>query len=227
MDGLRHFMQVFFDPVIIKKYWPQILDGLWVTLGLAVAIVVCGLVMGLLLACIRSAGIRPISLLIVVFADIWRALPPLVVVLIFYFGLPSVGVTLTAWMVLFLVLSLVLAAFAEEIFWAGIRAVEPGQWEAARATGMRSLTVLIWVVLPQAMRMSIPSLTNRSIAITKMTALGTVIGVPEILYQASSAQSFSGSATPLTLGALAYVVLFLPFVVMGRWLESSVNWRRR
>tara|TARA_R110000751_G_scaffold221868_2_gene324232 strand:+ start:2925 stop:3614 length:690 start_codon:yes stop_codon:yes gene_type:complete len=227
MDELQHFLQVFFDPVIMKKYWPAILDGLWVTLGLSVAVVICGVLLGLVLACLRSAGIRILNLFIVAFADIWRALPPLVVILIFYFGFPGIGITFSAWMVLFLVLSLVLAAFAEEIFWAGIRSVDIGQWEAAHASGMRSLTVLVWIVLPQAMRMAMPSLTNRSIAITKMTALGTIIGVPEILYQASSAQSFSGSATPLSLGALAYVLLFLPFVILGRWLESRMNWRRR
>ncbi|WP_110687127.1 amino acid ABC transporter permease [Salinicola aestuarinus] len=226
MDGLQHFLQVFFDPVIISHYWPAIVGGLWVTLGLAVAIVIAGILSGLLLACLRCAGIRWLNGLIIAFADIWRALPPLVVILILYFGLPGVGITFSAWMVLFLTLSLVLAAFSEEIFWAGIRAVDRGQWEAARACGMRSITVLIWIVLPQAMRMAMPSLTNRSIAITKMTALGTVIGVPEILYQASSAQSFSGSATPLTMGALAYIAMFLPFVILGRWLESRMNWRR-
>ncbi|KAA0019048.1 amino acid ABC transporter permease [Salinicola corii] len=226
MGGVQQFSQVFLDPAIINQYWPAIAGGLRVTLGLAAAIVVVGISAGLLLACLRCAGIRSLNALIIAFADIWRALPPLVVILIFYFGLPGIGITFSAWMVLFLTLSLVLAAFSEEIFWAGIRAVDRGQWEAASASGMRAITVLIWIVLPQAMRMSMPSLTNRAIAITKMTALGTVIGVPEILYQASSAQSFSGSATPLTMGALAYVALFLPFVILGRWLESRMNWRR-
>ena len=74
--------------------------------------------------------------------------------------------------------------------------------------------------MPQAVRMVIPPLTNRAIAITKMTALGLVIGVPDILGQASAAQSFSANASPLTLAALAYVVLFLPFVIASRWLEA-------
>jgi len=78
-------------------------------------------------------------------------------------------------------------------------------------------------VLPQAVRMVIPPLTNRAIAITKMTALGMVIGVPDILGQATTAQSFSANASPLTLAALAYVALFLPFVVASRWLESRFS----
>ena len=69
-------------------------------------------------------------------------------------------------------------------------------------------------------------LTNRAIAVTKMTALGSVIGVPDILNQATTAQSFSGNASPLTLAALAYVALFLPFVLLARWLETRFAWKR-
>ena len=155
-----------------------------------------------------------------IFADVFRALPPLVLILLIFFGLPNVGVVLSAPIVLFLVLSLVLGAFAEEIVWAGITATPKGQWEAARSTGLSHTQALIWVVLPQAIRMVIPPLTNRAIAITKMTALGMVIGVPDILGQATTAQSFSANASPLTLAAIAYVILFLPFVMASRWLEA-------
>lgn len=227
MDAIERFLKVFADPVVMARYWPSILEGMWLTLTLAVAIVVSGIVLGLVLACLRSARIRALNALIIVFADVWRALPPLVIILILYFGLPGMGISFSAVMVLYMVLVLVLAAFAEEIFWAAIAAIDSGQWEAARASGLRALPILAWVILPQAIRMAMPSLTNRAIAITKMTALGTVIGVPEILNQASSAQSFSGSATPLTLGAIAYLMIFLPFVVLARYLESRLNWRRR
>src|SRR3546814_18877007 len=104
--------------------------------------------------------------------------------------------------VLWLWLSMVLAALSEEIFGSGIRAIRRGQWEAARSTGVGFVQTLAWVILPQAVRMTVPPLTNRTIAITKNTALGAVIGVPEILMQAQTAQSFSGNATPLLLGAI-------------------------
>ena len=123
-------------------------------------------------------------------------------------------------------LPLVLAAFAEEIFWAGILSVPKGQWEAARSTGFNFLGTLANIVLPQAVRLTVPPITNRTVAITKNTALGTVIGVPEILNQATSAQSFSGNATPLMLGAIAYVILFIPVVALGRFLETRFAWRR-
>ena len=123
-------------------------------------------------------------------------------------------------------LALVLAAFAEEIFWAGILSIPKGQWEAARSTGLSFLETLNYVILPQAIRLTIPPLTNRTIAITKNTALGTVIGVAEILNQATTAQSFSGNATPLMMGAIAYLILFVPVVALGRFLETRFAWRR-
>jgi polar amino acid transport system permease protein len=163
---------------------------------------------------------------LVVFVDVARALPPLVLVLIVYFGLPNVGILLPSYAVLWLVLSLVLAAVAEEIFWAGILSVRKGQWEAARSTGLGYAQTLFHVVLPQAVRLTVPPLTNRTIAITKNTALGMVIGVPEILNQATTAQSFSFNATPLMMGAIAYLVLFVPVVIAGRWIEARFAWRR-
>jgi polar amino acid transport system permease protein len=217
MSGFR---DAFLNGEVIARYAPDILAGVGVTIALSLAIVVTGLAGGTALACLRAWRLPGVTLLIVVFADVFRALPPLVLILLGFFGLPNVGVTLSAPAILFAVLALVLAAFAEEIVWAGITATPRGQWEAARSTGLSFGRTLAWVVLPQALRMTIPPLTNRAIAITKMTALGMVIGVPDILGAATTAQSFSANASPLTLAAVAYVLLFLPLVVASRWLES-------
>jgi polar amino acid transport system permease protein len=226
MEGWSRFLDAFFKPELIERYFPAIMKGVVVTIEIAAAVVVSGLALGLLLAILRSFRVWPLSALIVVFADVLRALPPLVLVLLIYFGLPNVGINLPSFMVLWLVLALVLAAFAEEIFWAGILSVPKGQWEAARSTGLSFLATMTYVVLPQALRLTVPPITNRTVAITKNTALGTVIGVGEILNQATTAQSFSGNATPLMMGAIAYVILFIPVVVLGRFVETRFVWRR-
>ena len=220
------FIDTFFRPDLIREFWPAIARGVVVTVEVAALVVVTGIVLGLLLATIRSYRIGAVNALIVIFVDVMRALPPLVLILLFFFGLPSLGLTLSGFVVLWLVLSLVLAAFAEEIFWAGILSVRKGQWEAARSSGLGFTQVLAYVIVPQAVRMTVAPLTNRTIAIAKNTALGTVIGVAEILNEASTLQSFSGSATPLMMGAIAYVVLFVPVVVAGRWIETRFAWRR-
>src|ERR1051326_2685019 len=226
MDAWARFLDTFFQLRAIERYLPAILGGMAVTVEIAGAVVVTGILLGLSLAVVRTFRIAPLSALIVIFVDAFRALPPLVMLLLVYFGLPNVGVFLPSFAVLWLVLSFVLAAFAEEIFWAGILSIPKGQWEAARSTGIGFLTTLAYIVLPQAVRLTVAPITNRTLAITKNTALGTVIGVSEILNQATTAQSFSGNATPLTMGAIAYVILFIPVVVLGRWLETRFRWRR-
>lgn len=226
MDAWSRFLETFFKRALIEQYSPFILKGVLVTVEIALAVVVTGLALGLVLAMVRSRRVRVVNFCIVVFVDMFRALPPLVLVLIVFFGLPSVGISLPSFAVLWLVLSLVLAAFAEEIFWAGILSVPKGQWEAARSTGLGPLGTLLYIVLPQAIRLTVPPITNRTVAITKNTALGSVIGVPEILNQAATATSFSANATPLMMGAIAYIVLFVPVVALGRWLETRFAWRR-
>ncbi len=224
---MDRFLETFFNPVVMAQYTPDIIAGIWVTLTIAAAVIVAGIAAGLALACLRSYGIRALNFLIICYADIFRALPPLVVILILYFGFPSIGIQLSGPMVLFIVLAATLAAFAEEIFWAGFSSVEKGQWEAGIATGLGFTRTLAYVALPQAVRLALPPLVNRVLAITKMTALGSAIGVSEILSSATTAQSFSGSATPLTMSVVAYLVIFLPMVVIARWLESRTAWKKR
>lgn len=223
---MSRFLDTFFNPTVFDRYLPAILQGMVVTVEVAVVVVITGILLGLALAIVRSFRVRIINALIVVFVDMFRALPPMVLLLLVYFGLPNVGINVPSFAVLWLVLALVLAAFAEEIFWAGILSIPKGQWEAARSTGLSFLATLAYVVLPQAIRLAVPPLTNRTIAITKNTALGTVIGVAEILNQATAAQSFSGNATPLMMGAIAYLILFVPVVALGRFLETRFAWRR-
>ena len=226
MTNWDRFLDSFFNARVAAQYLPKIVEGFWLTIGLALLIVATGLAAGLLLAVLRSLGIRPLNWLIVFVVDLFRALPPLVIIALLFFSLPAAGLSLSGFASAWLALSLVLMAFAEEIFWAGITAVPKGQWEAARSTGLTFLQTLRHVVLPQAVRLTIPPLTNRTIAITKGTALASVVAVQEILGAAQSGVSFSFNPTPMTLGAAAYLVLFLPVVVLGRWIETRFAWKR-
>jgi polar amino acid transport system permease protein len=196
------------------------------TMGLGLCVIATGLVLGLGLAVLRIQHVKLINGFIIAFADIFRALPPLVVIILLFFAFPYIELSMSAFTATWLALSLVLAAFTEEIFWAGMLAIPKGQWEAARSTGMGSWGTLVHVILPQALRMTVPPLTNRTIAITKGTALGSVVALHELLNVSSSASSEAGNATPLVMGAVAYLILFIPFVVLGRWVETRFAWKR-
>ena len=221
MGGGERFAETFLNAKVMDRYWPDIVAGLGTTIELAALIVASGLAAGLALAVLRSFGIRVVNWAIVFVVDLFRALPPLVIIVLIYFGLPSIDIAPSGFISTWLSLALVLMAFSEEIFWAGITAIPRGQWEAARSTGLGFGETLAHVILPQALRITIPPLTNRTIAITKGTALGSVVAVTEILGQASSAVSNSYNPSPLTLGAAAYLVLFLPVVIFGRWVERK------
>jgi polar amino acid transport system permease protein len=216
----------FFNAEVAREHWPDIVKGFWITVQLGLSVIVSGLALGLALAMVRSFQVKAVNFFVVVYADMLRALPPLVVIIIFFFAFPYAGMPMSAFTATWLALTLVLGAFSEEIFWAGIVSIHRGQWEAARSTGMTAFQALVHVILPQAVRITIPPLTNRTIAITKGTALGSVVALSEILGTASSAASNSGNPTPLTLGALAYLVLFIPFVMLGRWIETRYAWKR-
>jgi polar amino acid transport system permease protein len=221
MQGLG---ETFFNLQVIEKYLPALLSGFRVTLALAGAVVTLGILVGLALAMVRAFRFRVVNWLIVAFVDLFRTLPQLVVLVFAYFGLPYAGITISAFMAATLGLGLILAAFAEEAFWAAITAIPRGQWEAARSTGLSFAQSLGSVVMPQAVRIAIPLLTNRTIAITKGTALASVIAVPEILDKAQSAMSLSSNASPLIVGAALYLAIFAPFVVFSRWLERRFGW---
>jgi polar amino acid transport system permease protein len=226
MSNWQRFLETFFNAKVMVKYWPDIAYGMLITVELALLVVLTGLAAGLFLALVRSLAIRPLNWLIIFVVDLFRALPPLVIIVLIYFGFPSIDMTPSGFVSTWMSLALVLMAFSEEIFWAGITSVHKGQWEASRSTGLSFGQTLVSVVLPQALRLTIPPLTNRTIAITKGTALGSVVAVNEILGQASSAVSNSYNPSPLILGAAAYLVLFLPVVVLGRWIEKKWSWKR-
>jgi polar amino acid transport system permease protein len=223
MSGL---VDTFFNLEIMARYAPKIIEGMGITVLLAAAVVVTGLVLGFVLAVLRALRFRLLNALIVLFADVFRAIPALVILIIIYFALPTVGIKFSGFASAWIGLSLVLAAFAEEIVWAGILSVPRGQWEAARSTGLSFGQCMRYVILPQALRLTVAPLTSRAIVITKNTALASVVAVGEILYQAQAAYSFSYNPSPLTLGAIAYLILFVPLVWFGRWVESRFAWKR-
>ena len=215
MDRLLHY---YFNLDYMAKSFPALLAGLGVTVEIAAWTIVGGLTLGLSLAMLRAFRFGPLNVLIVCFVDVFRAIPPLVVIFLFYFALPYAGVNLDPFWCATLTLILNLAAVSEEIFWAGIVSVHRGQWEAGRSTGLPFGLTLLFVIMPQAVRLVIPPLTNKTISITKMTALASVVAVPELLNQASTEQGIYANPTPLMLAALMFLALFLPLVLASRWV---------
>jgi polar amino acid transport system permease protein len=204
---------------ILARYYPAILDGFAVTCVVAILVVIVGIGFGLLLAVVRALGYRPVNMLITAWIDFFRTMPQLVVIVIVYFALPYGDIVLSPFAATVLSLGAVLSAFAAEIFTAALQSVPRGQRDAARALGLSFGKTLFLVLLPQAIRLAIPLLTNRTIAIIKGTALGTAVSLPETLGAAQSAMAIAANPSPLSLAAALYLVLFIPLVIASRFIE--------
>lgn len=226
MEWIDRLVFTFFNADVAARYLPDIVKGMGVTVVLGLCVVATGLVLGLLLAVLRTLHRPWLTLPIEAFADILRALPPLVVIIVLFFAFPYIELSMSSFTATWIALSLVLAAYAEESIWGGLLALPRGQSEAARSTGMSWWRTIRFVLLPQALRIAVPALTNRVISITKNTALGSVVALNEVLNNAQSASSNAGNPTPLTLGAAAYLIIFLPVVLGARWLETRWRWKR-
>lgn len=211
----------FFNLSVMAKAWPTVLQGFGLTVLVSILVIALGLGLGLGLAVLRSMRLRVADVCIVAYVDLFRTLPQLVIIIVLYFGMPYIGLTLSPFVTTVLALGAVLSAFASEIFWSAMQAVPRGQGDAAKALGFGPMRSLFRIILPQAWRLAIPMLTNRAISISKGTALGTAVSLPETLGQAQSFMSLVANPSPLTLAAAFYLSLFLPLVVASRWIEHA------
>ncbi len=216
---MQRLFDTFGNGPVLLAHGPAILRGLWVTVQVAASTVLLGVGLGFVLGLLRCLRWRMLDLLIVIWIDLFRSLPQLVVIIVAYFALPYAGLTLSPFQATVLALGCVLSAFAAEIVWAAVQAVPAGQWDAACSLGLRPVRTLRSVIVPQAVRLATPLLTNRAIAVAKGTALGAAIALPELLSDAQSATAIAANPSPLTLAGALYVMLFLPLVVVSRWLE--------
>jgi len=211
----------FFNVPVLIRTFPLLMQGLWVTLQIGVVSIVAGLVLGLGLALVRIYGPVWSQLLARAYINFMRSIPLLVLLIIIYYALPFLGIRLSPFLSAVSALSLVSAAYTAEIFRAGIEAVPKGQFEASSALGLSYRHMMVDVVLPQAIRIVIPPLTNNCINVMKDTALASVVAMPDLLKQATQAQALAANPSPLIGAAIIYVAFLLPLVAAVSRLERS------
>ncbi len=163
---------------------PRLLEGAVVTLELTVCSISLGFILGIALALGRLYGNRPISLLCTGYIEFFRGTPLLVQLLILYYGLPPYGIRLSSFVAGILGLGLNSAAYQAEYFRGAIQSVSQGEIMAARAIGMSRFKAIMNIVLPQMLRIVIPSWSNELIYTLKYSSVAYMIGVPELMAQA-------------------------------------------
>ena len=212
MDAL---LDQFFNVQIMVRAWPIVWRGLLTTLLICAVVIPLGLVGGLAVALLAGTRRPALRIAVATFVDFFRAVPPLVLLIFIYSGLPFAAVALA-----FLLNS---ASYYGEIYRAGIESVGRGQWEAARSTGLGALQAMAYVIVPQAVRNVLPDLISNTVEVVKLTSLASVVALPELLYAADMARSVTYNASPIVLAAAIYLVILWPVVRLVSRLEHRVG----
>lgn len=217
----------FLNAEVMRRSMPMLMQGLWITLQLGLASIVAGLALGLGLAMVRLYAAPPLRVLARIYIDVFRSIPLLVLLIVVYYALPFVGLRLSPFASAMSALTLVSGAYTAEIFRAGIEAIPKGQFEASAALGLSPAQTMLDVILPQAVKIVIPPLTNNSINVVKDTALASVVAMPDLLKQATQAQALAANPTPLIVAAVIYVAFLWPLVAAVSRMERRFAARRR
>lgn len=205
-------LDTFFNINVIAAAIPLLLRGLAMTLLLSLIVVPVGLIGGFALAVLSTLPSRALRGLLVVYVDIFRAFPPLVLLIFIYFGLPFLGVDLPSIVAVAIAFLLNTSSYYGEILRAGIESIGHGQRDAARSTGLSAGQTMAFVILPQAVRAVIPDLIGNTLEVVKLTSIASVVALPELLYAARSAQALTYNPSPIIAAAVLYLILLWPMV---------------
>ena len=221
----KHVVDMTESVAAIKEALPYLLHGSVVTMGLVCGAMILGLTLGIFLAVGQVYGGAVLRSVIGVYVWFFRGVPLLVLLFLFYFGLFSLlNINLSAFTVAAIVLGLISSAYQSQIFRGAIVSLPEGQFKAARALGMSDRKSIFYIVLPQALRLSIPAWSNEYSIVLKDSAVAYALGVMEIMARAHFVASRTYEHFPLyfTAGAIFLVLTYLGTKGLGI-LEKRVS----
>ena len=228
---MGEFLHTFFSPLDFLRAVPQVWDGFQTNIKLMVVAEALVLVFALLIAIVRGLPGRaaaPLRVVGVVYTDIFRGVPLVLVLLIVIGGLPALNAGFISDLSLFssgvLAITLVYTAYVTEVYRAGIESVHPSQRMAARSLGLSYMQAMRFVVLPQAIRRVIPPLLNDFIGLQKDTALISVIGLTEAAAQAGFYATDYFNYAGFTVAAVFFIILTIP---LARFTDHIIRQRER
>ncbi len=225
-SGWPDVRETFFSAESFRTTFPDILRGFWLDIKMFMAVEVIVLIVGLLIAVVRTSrnpALFPIRLLAAAYCDFFRGVPVILLVYLVGFGLPALnlsGIPSDPIILACLALSLAYSAYVAEVYRAGIKSIHPSQVDAALATGLTRIQTLRHVVLPQAIRRVRPPLLNDFISLQKDVALVAMLGIAEAFRIAQIEALSSFNYTPLLAAASLYLLVTIP---MARLLDRITD----
>ena len=205
--------------ILSSSTLPMLVALAKVTIPLTLISFACGLTIAIVTAIARLSGVKILRLIFGAYVWIFRGTPLLVQLFIVFYGLPAVGVTLETWTAAVIAFSLNVGAYASESVRASILSVPRGQWEAAMSLGMTQAQILRRIIAPQAVRISLPPLSNTFIGLVKDTSLAASITMVDMFMVAQriAARTFE----PLLLYVLA-ALIYLAVCTALTWLQAKL-----
>ncbi|GAA4749059.1 amino acid ABC transporter permease [Nocardioides endophyticus] len=223
----------FFDWQIAKDTFPDILDGFWLNVKLFMICEVFILVLGLAVALARvsrSPWLTPVRIVAILYTDLFRGVPTVLLVLLLGFGVPALqlqGLTNDRYFWAGVALVLSYGAYVAEVFRSGIDSIHPSQIASAQALGLSRPQALRHVVVPQAVRRVVPPLLNDFISLQKDTALISVVGVFDAVFTARDSTGYLFNYTPYVVVAVMFIVITIPLARFTDWLGRRMMRRER
>jgi ectoine/hydroxyectoine ABC transporter permease protein EhuD len=218
------------DWALVRESLPALLEGLKITVELTLIVIVISLILGIFVALGRLSKNRVLRTVTGFYVDFMRATPLLLQLIYIYFVLPTVGIRLDPFVAAVVGLSLNYAAYLSEVYRSGIQAIPRGQLDAAAALGMSPSLSMRRIVLPQAIRIVIPTLGNYFVALFKDTSLASALTLQELLF--SGQIIISRTYDYFTIYSMVLFLYFLvgyPALIFVRYLEKRTRsgYRRR
>jgi amine acid ABC transporter, permease protein, 3-TM region, His/Glu/Gln/Arg/opine family len=225
--------QTFLDPPVIIANFGYLLGGFWLNVSLFLVAEVVILIWSTIVAAIRELPGKewgPLRSMAVIYSDVFRGMPVLLVLLIVGLGLKRTGLpvfsSLTDFQAALIALTLSYGAYMSEVIRAGLHSVHWSQAAAARSLGLSYFDAFRLVVLPQAVRTVIPPLLNGFISLQKDTALVSVLGLLDGVNRAQAVSSYSASLAPYAGIAVCYIVITIPLTRLTDYLEAKNRKKR-
>ena len=208
---------------VLPKYYTTYIDATVTTLKVSLIALLIGLLLGIVICLAKISTIKVLNVLATIYVEVIRNTPILVQIMIIYFALPEVGISFTPFMSAIIALSINSGAYVSEIFRSGILAIDKGQMEAGRSLGLSYFQTMKFIILPQALKNSLPALGNEFISLVKESSIVYFVGVADIMFAANTVKNATYETFgPYLIAAAIYFIITSVLSFLVKRLEKKL-----
>lgn len=208
----------------ILEILPSLLNGSLVTLQVFCIVLVLSIPLGILLAFLMQIHFKPLHWLLNVYIWVMRGTPLLLQLIFFYYVLPNIGIVIDRMPAAILAFVLNYAAYFAEIFRGGIESIPKGQYEAAKVLKFNQTQTIYYIILPQVVKIVLPSVFNEIINLVKDSSLVYVLGVGDLLLASKTAANRDATLAPMFIAGAIYLVLIGGVTILSKQIEKRFNY---